>query len=110
GQLDLPGVRGLEARDQAEQRGLARSRRPEQGEEFALAHAELDAVQRDDIAVLLPQASDMDGGLREARVIRDDGLARARDGDHSALVSRFSREPQCAPACPGIPVTGPLWW
>jgi hypothetical protein len=74
GQLDPPGVGGLEPRDKTEQRGLARARRPEQGEELALAHAELDAVQRDDIAVPLPQAGGVDGCPRDTGVTRGCGL------------------------------------
>ena len=43
---DATGDRALEPRDHAEQRALARSARPEDGDDLALADFEADAVER----------------------------------------------------------------
>jgi hypothetical protein len=47
--LDLALGRLLEAGDQAQRGGPAAARRPEQGEELAVEHVEMDAVDRDDV-------------------------------------------------------------
>ena len=56
----MPVVGPLEAGDHAQQRGLARSRRPEHREELALGDLEIDAVGRDDVAEALANAGEPD--------------------------------------------------
>ena len=55
---DLPFVGLGEAGDQAEQRGLARSGRAEQREEFALGDVETGRRQRDEVAIALAEFGD----------------------------------------------------
>ena len=52
------GVRRLEARENAKQRGLAAARRAEQGEELALLDVERDIVDRDNATEALADALD----------------------------------------------------
>jgi hypothetical protein len=53
GELDATGVRPLEAGDHPKQGGLARAGWTEQREELALIDDEVDAVDGDDLAVVL---------------------------------------------------------
>ena len=47
---DAPAIVLLEPRDHAQRRRLAAAGRPEQRDELALAHAEIDTVDRDELA------------------------------------------------------------
>src|SRR3546814_16962621 len=55
-EFDAAGVGKFQPRDDAQQRRLARPRRAEQREEFAVAHVEVDALQRGKDAEALRQA------------------------------------------------------
>ena len=55
-ELDPAGVRALETGDEPEEGGLARAGRPEQGEELAFVHVEVDAVDGDHGTVVLADA------------------------------------------------------
>ena len=59
---DPAGGRQLEAGDHAQGRRLARARRPEHREELAVADVEVDAVDRDDVAVVLRDPFEADRG------------------------------------------------
>ncbi len=61
-ELDLAGVGALEACDQAQERGLARTRRSEQREELALLDHEVDTRHGRDRAVVLADAVELEGG------------------------------------------------
>src|SRR5215470_15774753 len=103
-------VRAFEPRDQPQQSGLPRPGRSEQGEELAGAHGQVDAVHRGHAAVTLPQPRDVDGRGRGGLLTRGGGLCRARNGDHSALVPRFSQDSQCRLSAAGPwcrPALGP---
>ena len=80
-ELDPPGVRPLEPGDQPEQRGLARSGGPEQGEELARPDHQVHVGERGHVAVPLPQAGDMD---RRTRTTCRGGLGGVRNRDHPA--------------------------
>jgi len=59
-----------ETRDQAQRRRLAAARRPEQREELAFAHLEVDAGDGDRGAVALLDAGEAQRGLRHVRAAR----------------------------------------
>jgi len=54
------------ATEDLERRGLPRAVRPDEPEDFARPHVELDAANRLDVAVPLGQRPDPDGGVRLA--------------------------------------------
>src|SRR5438445_140696 len=83
-ELDPPGVRPLEPGDQPEQGGLARTGRPEQGEELAGPDLQVDIGERGHAAVPLPQAGDVDRRCRGSRITCRGGLGGARNRDHPA--------------------------
>jgi hypothetical protein len=75
-QQDAACGRHLETRDQPEARGLARTGRPEQREELAVADVEVDAVDRGDAAEPLSDAfeTDRDRLLRLGSCVRAWGV------------------------------------
>jgi hypothetical protein len=80
---DAPFVRRLEAGDQAERRRLPGARRAEHREELAGGYVELDAVDRDDVAVRLADVFELDvSRLRRRQATppgsRDPGRDRRR--------------------------------
>jgi hypothetical protein len=50
---DAPGALGLQAGDDAQQRGLAAARRAEEADELALADRQVDVAQGDESAEVL---------------------------------------------------------
>src|SRR5690606_19966077 len=58
---DVAPVGGLEPGDEPEQGGLARARRAEQGQEFAVLDREIDLADRGEGAELLVDVADLDG-------------------------------------------------
>ena len=56
--LDHAFVLRVEARDRAQQRGLAAARRPEEADELALVDVERDVFQRGELAEMLVQVAD----------------------------------------------------
>ena len=122
-ELDPPAVRAFEPRDQSQQSGLPRPGRAEQREEFTRLHGEVDARERDHVAVPLLESFDMDRWRHGSPITCGGGLRRTRDSDHSGrcttvqpglamrlraclrLKPQFSiRAASCAPAA--APVAG----
>jgi len=66
-QEDFARARREKAGDQPERSGLAAARGPEQGQEFAVAHFEVDARNRDGRAVALLDTGKAQRRLRHAR-------------------------------------------
>src|SRR5918994_4650906 len=62
GDQDLTLIRLLKPCDEAKRRRLPATRGPEQREEFAGLHGEVDAVERDDVVEALCNATELDGG------------------------------------------------
>ena len=56
----LAGIEPLDTGQTADQRGLARARRPQQDQEFTGRHLEVDATERGGQAVTLHRADDLD--------------------------------------------------
>jgi hypothetical protein len=76
GHADRAGVGPQERREDADAGRLARAVGAEEAEHRAGARAEVDAVERPDVAERLDQALDGDGGLGGLRVGRRAGAAR----------------------------------
>ena len=70
GDLDAPGVRGEQRRDDPDRRRLARPVGPEQGQYAALRHLEIDPLQHRMVGVGLGQAPDLDGARHGAPPLR----------------------------------------
>ena len=81
---DPAGVGLLEAGDHAQQRRLARARRPEQREELAGLDGEVQGVDRHEVAEALAQIDDVHGSPHKGLGRGLSGLNGGRVGDHSA--------------------------
>src|SRR5207245_300514 len=57
---DAARIGRLQARDDAQQRGLAAAGRPQQGDQFAGVDAERDVLQRAEVAEILADVADVD--------------------------------------------------
>ena len=89
---DPAGGRQLEAGDHPQGRGLARAGRAEHREELAVADVEVDAVDRDDVAIALLDAleADRDG----ASAARSCAAPAVADADRQVgRAGRDGREP-----------------
>jgi len=78
-----PGL--LEARDHAQHRGLARARRPEEGEELAIGDVEIDAVDRHHVAERLAQLPQPDGDAHLTYLTWTTGTHHSYMGDSRSL-------------------------
>ena len=77
---DAARRRPLDARNDAQQRGLAAARRPEQAHDFARLHVEIDAVQGAGVVVVLGDALELHARGkrgRRARLHRRNGVGRS---------------------------------
>ena len=81
---DFAGGDVLEAGDHPQQRGLAASRRPDQGDEFAILYDDVDAVQNLDVTERLAQLLDDNTGHKD--------IPR-----HQTGLSRTTRSGRCDP-------------
>src|SRR5580765_7007275 len=68
-QEDLAARGRLSARDDVEERALARAVRPDEADELALAHRERHAVERGETAELLADAADLEDGRHRSAVV-----------------------------------------
>ena len=81
-QLDQAGRRLLEAADHAQRRGLAAAGRPQEGEELAVAHLEVDVVDGGDVAELLHDIHEPDFDVvRHGRLAAPLGRGGSRRAD-----------------------------
>ena len=72
----LTAIGAAEALQDLDRRGLAGAVRPQQAEDLAAGDVEVDAVHRDEVAVVLDQAADADDRPRRDRVDRHQSFLR----------------------------------
>ena len=81
------------ARDDVEERALARAVRTDEPDELALAHRERHAVERGEAAELLGDAADLEDGRHRSAVVTGALLKRSRRSAHACARARQVDEP-----------------